>query len=144
MNTPADLLFNATRRVQYGDLDAFGFVYFPNFVRYMEETEYAWLRSHNLSVVLSDEKGSIGFPRLSAEFEIVENIGFGAIMAIEMKIAPCNGKNLQYTFDIQSEGRPVANGRFVAACCRFPENGVPYAIPIPPWVMNNLFGENIN
>ena len=137
-------MFQANHVVEYSDLDASGFVYFANFVRFMEETEYKWLRSRGLSVVLSDDKGSLGFPRLKAEFEVVENVQLGARLSINMTIAPCNGKQLEYSFDIRRENQQVVTGTFLAACCRFPNNGMPYAIPIPDWVMENMFGETVN
>ena len=42
----------------------------------MEETEYAFLRSRGLRVVLEDQKGIIGFPRLSAQIEVIDPLQF--------------------------------------------------------------------
>jgi YbgC/YbaW family acyl-CoA thioester hydrolase len=133
-------MFECLRKIRYSDLDASGSVYFANFVRYMEEAEYAWLRSRGLSVVLQDERGSMGFPRLSAEFEVVENVNELSELSIGMDVEPSDGKRLIYRFNVRCAAQLVATGKFVVACCRFPADDMPYAIPIPEWVLDKMFG----
>jgi acyl-CoA thioesterase FadM len=117
------------------DTDASGFAHFSSYFRMMEETEYAFLRSRGLSVVLHDVRGTIGFPRLLTEFEIQQPLRFEDRASIELRLVEIDGKQITYEFSIESaESQRVADGRFVVACCRFPNDRPPYAILIPEYV----------
>ena len=65
-----DVDFRRQHRVRWRETDASGFVHFTNYIRMMEQTEYAFLRSLGLSIVMHDEKGVFGFPRRSTEIEV--------------------------------------------------------------------------
>ncbi len=131
-------------RVRSVDTDAGGFAHFSSYVKMMEETEYAFLRSRGLSVVLNDEKGILGFPRISADVQVVHPIRFDDEVTVELSLVEMDGKQLVYDFVIsmeatsQEETRLVAKGRFVVALCRFPAGQPPYAVLIPDFVQNAL------
>ena len=105
----------------------------------MEETEYAFLRSRGLSVVLYDDRGTMGFPRLSASIEIHEPIGFDESTEIQLRLEEMDGKQITYAFDLLTANRTLAvEGRFRVACCRFPNRKPPYAILLPEFVIEAL------
>lgn len=107
----------------------------------MEETEYSFLRHCGLSVVLQDENGTIGFPRLSATLSIVRPAVFDERVEIGLGLVDIDGKQIIYNFEIVDDaGDPVANGRFRVACCRFPPQDAPYAILTPELVIRALTG----
>ena len=49
-----------------------------------------------------------------------------------------DGKRLIYEFKIQRASTLIARGEFQVACCRFPAEGDPYAIPIPDFVLQKI------
>lgn len=112
-------------------------VHFANYVRYMEETEYEFLRSLGLSVVLQDERGVIGFPRKDAQFEISNAAQFDDPLTIRLS-GKNDGVSIKYEFEIDREGVQVATGLFHVLCCRFPPGKPPFAILIPEFVMQKF------
>ncbi len=118
-------------RVRWCDTDASGTVHFANYLRYMEETEYAFLRSLGLSVVMHDERGTIGFPRVASQLNILIPARFDEELEIWMQVAGNDGVKLVYRFEIDRAHEMVATGQFDIACCRFPPGELPRAILIP-------------
>ena len=105
----------------------------------MEETEYAFLRSRGLCVVLYDERGTIGFPRLSAEIDVHIPLAFDESVTVRLELTEIDGKQITYQFEItRSSGELAVEGRVRAACCRFPDDKPIYAILIPHHVVNAL------
>jgi acyl-CoA thioesterase FadM len=123
------------REIEVGwrDLDAHGRVPIHQLIRWMEETEYEFLRSRGLSVSMYDERGRYGFPRLSAEVKVGEVVPeVGDCLRVLLVVLNVDAKSLTYQFGIAFVGRGlVAEGIFHIACCRFPAGKLPYAILIP-------------
>ena len=131
--------FQTQRTVRMIDTDCSGSVHVSALIRMMEETEYAFLRSRNLSVVLTDEKGIMGFPRLSASIELHRSAGFDEDLLVELNLLEIDGKQIVYQFEITLlTGQQVASGQFRVACCRFPNGKPPYAILTPANVVQAL------
>ena len=126
-------------QIRWVDVDANGFAHFDTYVRLMEETEYSFLRHCGLSVVLQDEKGTMGFPRLSAELSIERPVGFDCKVETRLRLLDIDGKRLTYDFEILNDSQDrVATGRFSVACCRFPDNELPFAILTPEFVIQAI------
>ena len=131
--------FQFSRVVRIVDTDASGIVHPSAMIRMLEETEYAFLRSRGLSVVLSDGRGLMGFPRLSAEVEIIEFIGFDTELNVELFLTGIDGKTIQYDFMVATKDETiVAKGKFIVAVCRFPNGEAPYAILTPEYVIEAI------
>lgn len=131
--------FESQRRIRWSETEWGGNVHFANYLRLMEETEYAFLRSRGLSVVLHDERGTIGFPRISAECKIIRPARFGEQLWTTLELMRADFKNIEYRFEIVDEqAELVALGHFRAACCRFPDDAPPYAILTPEPVLEAL------
>ena len=131
--------FETTKTVRWVDTDASGMVHTSALIRMMEETEYAFLRSRGLSVVLTDGRGLMGFPRLSAAVSIENSVGFDAEVRVEIFLMVVDGKSVTYEFLIRDkENMTVATGKFVVAVCRFPRGEPPYAILTPEYVIEAL------
>lgn len=127
--------FELIREVRLVDTDSTGFAHFSSYVRMMEETEYAFLRSRGLRVVLYDERGTMGFPRLHVSINIFDPVSFGERVLVKLKLAELDGKQITYCFDIcNQDGEVVVEGEFRAAFCRFPDGEPPFAILIPEFV----------
>ena len=131
--------FETSKTVRWVDTDASGMVHTSALIRMMEETEYAFLRSRGLSVVLTDSRGMMGFPRLSAEIEIENPVGFDSEVRVQIFLMVVDGKSVWYEFLIRDEqDATVATGKFVVAVCRFPSGEPPYAILTPEYVIEAL------
>ncbi len=143
--TPATAViaeFEYPREVHFVDTDVTGFAHFSVYVRMMEETEYAFLRSRGLRVVLHDELGTLGFPRLTASLKINQPLVLGDCVKVKLKLVEIDGKQIVYEFEIVDQNRSVAvEGRFCVAVCRFPDDAPPYAVLTPQHVMDALLGE---
>ena len=130
--------FETQHRVAFSDNDLAGFVHFTNYLRYMEETEHEFLRSHGLDVIFYDDKGSLGFPRVEAKSRFFSPARYGHILDIKLTVVKNDGKRIDYAFEIRREKIPVAEGQLSVVCCRFPMDRDPYAIPIPDNVLDKI------
>ena len=136
--------FEFDREVRLVDTDATGFAHFATYVRMMEETEYAFLRSRGLSVVLYDERGTLGFPRLSVSLQIDRPLELGEQVTVKLMLVQVNSKQVNYKFSIiDATGAVAVEGHFRAACCRFPADRNPYAILMPDHVLKALQTEPV-
>ena len=64
-----------------------GIVHFSSYFRYMEETEYAFLRSVGLSNVMVDSKGTMGIPRREAKCTYHRPALFEDVLTIDLFVA---------------------------------------------------------
>lgn len=136
-------------RVQEQDVDRMGLAIAPMYARWMEETEYGFLRSRGLSVSMTDARGRFGFPRTHVEWKIQSAARREDELRVRLWLGKTDGKLLEYRFQI--DRRPTRSGtrepgtweacslgRFVMCCARFPAEAMPYAIPIPESVLERL------
>lgn len=131
--------FSATHRVRRCDVDASGFLGVDALVRKMEETEYAFLRSRGLSVVLRDGRGLMGFPRLSVDVAMAQRMQFDDSLKVELALTLLDGKSIVYEFVVyRADDQQVATGRFHVASCRFPKDASMFAILTPEYVIEAL------
>ncbi|HEV3418086.1 MAG TPA: thioesterase family protein [Pirellulales bacterium] len=130
--------FRTTRRVEFRDTDAAGIAHFSAFFFYMESVEHEFLRHLGLSVLGEDESGPVSWPRVSASCDYQSAVRFEDVLEIELHIARLGTKSVTYEFVFKCEGRPVATGKTVAVCCRFPPGAAPESIPIPPMIIAKL------
>jgi acyl-CoA thioesterase FadM len=141
--------FERVVRVQEQDVDRMGLAISPMYARWMEETEYDFLRSRGLSVSMTDFRGRYGFPRTHVEWEIQSAARRDDELRVRLWLGETDGKRLEYRFQLDrrefgsgASERPVwegcATGRFVMCCARFPAEAMPYAIPIPESVLERL------
>lgn len=131
--------FQLTQSVRFVDTDQHGVAHFATYVRMMEETEYAFLRSRGLSVVLYDERGTLGFPRLQARLNVKQPLVFDDQVRVMLRLSKIDGKQITYEFDLVNDSGFIAvDGEFEVACCRFPDGKPPFAVLIPDYVTTAL------
>ncbi len=107
----------------------------------MEETEYAFLRSRGLSVVMHDERGIMGFPRIKSKLNVTQPLIFEQEVYVRLNLTELDGKQLQYQFEIVDQSGEIwVTGTFDIACCRFPNDQPPFAVLIPGHVEAALAG----
>ena len=131
--------FEMGRKVRWRETDASGVVQFESYVRMMEETEYAFLRSRGLRVVLEDDRGVFGFPRLNVSVKVERPAVFDEQLWITLEMTYLDGKQIVYHFEVvDDEAQSVATGKFKVACCRFLPGELPFAILTPDFVLDAL------
>lgn len=131
--------FSYPREVRMVDTDASGFAHFSSYFRMMEEAEYGFLRSRGLSVVLKDERGTMGFPRINCGINIVRPLHLGEQVYVNVSLLRTDGKRVVYQFEIvDGDDKLAVTGEFLAALCRFPDGKMPYAILFPPGLTEKL------
>lgn len=133
--------YKTQRMVQFGDTDMAGIAHFTNYMRYMEEAEHTFMRSRGFRVVMQDEKGAFGFPKLSAKCDFSRPVRQEQTLDIQMTVHSDDGKSITFDCQFFCEGEAVAVGQLKVACCRFPKEGLPYPIPIPDHVQSALAAE---
>ena len=131
--------FQTKRRVEFNETDMAGIAHFTNYFKYMEEAEHEFLRSRGLSVVLDDEKGKLGFPKMAADCNYKRPAAYEEVIDTHVVVRCDDGKSVQYDCTFTSSGEVVAKGHLKVAFCRFPIDRPPYAIPITDEVMEKLF-----
>ena len=130
--------FQFQKRVEFADTDMAGIVHFSCFFRYMEETEYAFLRSVGLCNVIYDSKGTMGMPRREAKCTYHRPARFEDMLSIDLLVASNDGLRMTHEFRIHCDEKLVADGSLQVVCCRFPEDRLPYAIPFPAVVLQQI------
>jgi 4-hydroxybenzoyl-CoA thioesterase/acyl-CoA thioester hydrolase len=130
--------FKTTRRVEFRDTDAAGMVHFSVFFVYMEEAEHQLLRHLGLSVALSDEQGTLSFPRVGARCDYQRAARFEEVLDIEVVVVRLGQKSVTFEFSFSHQGQPIASGEITTVCCRFQPDGVPKSIAIPDWISEKL------
>lgn len=140
MAEPNRTTYRAIRRVEWHDTDAAGIAHFTAFLRYMEEAEHEFLRARGLSVFWQDDQGRLTWPRVSVKCDYAGSARFEDVLDIEVSIARLGNKSVTYAFAFTHDGRDVAQGTLVAACCRFDVAGHLHAVEIPPSIVERLGG----
>ena len=132
--------FKTERRVEFADTDLAGIAHFTAFYRYMEEAEHAFLRDRGLSVILQDDRGKLGFPKLSATCNYQRPARYDDVLDVTLRAACLDGKSIIYECDFAHQATKVAEGKLQVAFCRFPAETSPYPVPIWDHVLHQLFG----
>jgi acyl-CoA thioester hydrolase len=132
------LKYRTTRRIEFSDTDAAGIAHFSTFFTLMEQTEHEFLRSLGLSVMSSDDEGTISWPRVAANCEFRGAVRFEDVVEIDVTIVRRGERSLTYGFTFSHDGRPIADGEITAVCCRLASGEPPRSIPIPEWVVERL------
>ena len=123
--------YRSRRRVEFRDTDAAGIMHFSAFFTHMEQVEHEMLRSLGLSVMLADENGTIGWPRVSAKCDYTGAVRFEEEMDIELAILHIGGKSVKYRQTFTIGDRKIAEGEIVAVCCRIDKEHNLSSIQIP-------------
>jgi 4-hydroxybenzoyl-CoA thioesterase/acyl-CoA thioester hydrolase len=130
--------FRTTRRVEFRDTDMAGIMHFSAFFTVLESVEHEFLRSLGLSVVMSDQEGQLGWPRVSASCDFKGAVKFEDVLDIELTIARLGEKSVTYQFTVDHTERRIAEGRIVAVCCRMTHGRPLQGIAIPAAIADKL------
>jgi 4-hydroxybenzoyl-CoA thioesterase/acyl-CoA thioester hydrolase len=130
--------FRTQRRVEFCETDAAGIAHFSVFFTYMEQAEHALLRHIGLSVVLNDEEGEIGWPRVNASCEYEDAVRFEDLLDVAVHIEHLGSRSVTYAFEFTREGHEIATGKITAVCCRIVRGQPPRSMEIPERILERL------
>jgi 4-hydroxybenzoyl-CoA thioesterase/acyl-CoA thioester hydrolase len=130
--------FRTTRRVEFRDTDMAGIMHFSAFFTVLESVEHEFLRSLGLSVVMEHSEDKLGWPRVSASCDFKGAVKFEDLLDIELTIARLGEKSVTYQFNVDHQGRRVAEGKIIAVCCRLRHGAALEAVAIPELVVKQL------
>lgn len=124
-------------RVAWGDTDMAGFVFYPNFYRWMDRAAHECLASLGVDTRRLFEVERIGLPLLEAHCRFRAPLYFGDELIIETTVSEVAEKTFTLRHAFRRGGEIVAEGREVRAWVVFGEPK-PKAVPIPAAVREAL------
>lgn len=129
--------FTTSRLVEFRDTDAAGIMHFASIMGLMEEAEHEFLRHIELPLFLPVEGGKISWPRVSAHCDFKSPARFEDTVDIAVSVGRLGTKSVTYQFELTCEGRPIATGSMVAACCFVGKDKIE-SVPVPENVVAKL------
>ena len=122
--------------VRWGDTDAAGIVFFPNFYKWMDEASHELLQKVKKSSwsLFSEERESI--PLLEAHCQFYKPLLFEDQVTIETTVDNIANKTFKLIHTFKRQNEVVAQGYTVRAWTTFLDR--PKAIPIPDDARQNL------
>lgn len=132
--------FHTTRRVEFRDTDAAGWVHFSAFFVYMEQAEHEWFRQLGLNFAQPDEDGHISWPRVAASCAYRNPAHFGDVLDVELRVQRLGRTSVTYGFCFTRDGLEIATGSVTTVCCRFRPEMPHQAIEIPELIAQKLQG----
>ncbi|HWB00489.1 MAG TPA: acyl-CoA thioesterase [Pirellulales bacterium] len=131
-------IFTTSRIVEFRDTDAAGIVHFSVFLQYMEQAEHEFLRKRGLSVMGSDEHGTLAWPRVAVNCDYRGSARFEDTVEIELSVDRLGDKSIRYRFVFRVAGVEIATGTMTTVCCREDGQGGYQSTAIPEWFRNKL------
>jgi YbgC/YbaW family acyl-CoA thioester hydrolase len=113
----------------WGDSDAVGIVFFPNYFKFVAQAEEEFYRAAGIIKDGLMDKHQIWLPRVEVFAKFTFPIRNGAAIRVRLNPSFPGEKSVRYDFDIQDEkGRSVSEG-YVTAVCVDRTTFEPKAIP---------------
>ncbi len=103
--------------VQFGDCDPAGIVFFPNFLRWMDQASLAYFRACGLPPwrELERSRGIIGTPLLEIHTRFVQSATYGETLEIETVIEHWAAKTFRHRHVVRRNGVTLCEGTEVRA-----------------------------
>ena len=127
------------RRIQFAETDMAGIVHFSQYYKIMEETEHAFFRSLDLTIMHHQEDGSIvGWPRVSASCNFEAPIFFEDDIEVRLAVYRKGVKSVTYNFEFWRDATRLARGTMKTVCCHFAHGEKMKSIEIPPMYRDKI------
>ena len=123
-------------QVRWGDTDAAGIVYYPNFYKWMDEATHEYLKKIGFPSFELYEEQQIGLPLLEAKCQFKSPLRFEDRVVVKSKVNELHNKvfTIQHVF-VKGE-RVVAEGYETRAWTSFKEKVK--AQPIPEYIRQKM------
>lgn len=122
-------MFDVKLQTYWGDSDAVGIVFFPNYFKFVAQAEEEFYRAAGIIEDRLMDKHQIWLPRVEVFAKFTFPIRNGEAIRVRLNPSFPGEKSVRYDFDIQDEkGRSVSEG-YVTAVCVDRTTFEPKAIP---------------
>lgn len=129
-------------KVYFGDTDAAGIVYYPNYYRWMDQASHEYLAAKNLSISKLQSERSVTVPLLEALCQFKSPLVYEDIVEVHSTIVEVKNKVFKIEHEFQRNSEIIATGYELRAWAKIGEEKMK-AISIPEDVVN-IFGlENV-
>ena len=91
-----------------------------------------------LSVFLTDDAGTLTWPRVAARCDYRQPIRFEETLQIEVRVARLGTKSVTYDFQFLGPEGLLASGEMTAVCCRVLPAGALESIAVPEFIRQKL------
>ena len=122
-------------RVQFGDCDPAGIVFFPNFSRWMDEASLAFFMAQGVPPwrELVKSRGIIGTPLLEIHTRFIRPATYGETIHVHTTVEAWAAKTFRHRHVVKRDDTVLCEGTEVRAfCIRDPHNPDRIkAIPVP-------------
>jgi acyl-CoA thioester hydrolase len=110
-------MFEVKLQTYWGDSDAVGIVFFPNYFKFVAQAEEELYRAAGLLKDKWMDKHQVWLPRVEVFAKFTMPIRNGAAIRVRLKPTFPGEKSVRYDFEIQDEkGRSVSEGYVTAVC----------------------------
>ncbi|WP_254512197.1 acyl-CoA thioesterase [Anatilimnocola floriformis] len=117
MNTESASVFHHRRRVAFSETDLSGGLHFAQLLRYFEEAEQALFRHLQIPMLWQSDDGlSHGWPRVSAECDLLAPIPLAAELEIAVQVERIRHTSVRLVFEVFHQSQLVARGALRLAC----------------------------
>jgi YbgC/YbaW family acyl-CoA thioester hydrolase len=106
------MTFKVTRLVEWGDCDAAGIVYYPNYYRWMDAAFHALTATLGFDQrVLMERHGLLGTPLVDTGCSFAAPASFGDELTIAPRLAAIGTSSIALAYAITRGPTAIANGR---------------------------------
>ncbi|OTW71912.1 4-hydroxybenzoyl-CoA thioesterase [Bacillus thuringiensis serovar roskildiensis] len=128
-----------TFQVRWGDTDAAGIVYYPNFYKWMDEATHEYFKKIGFPSVELYEEQQIGLPLLEAKCQFKSPLRFEDQVVVKSKVNELHNKVFTIQHVFVKEERVIAEGYETRAWTSFKEQAK--AQPIPEYIRQKMMPE---
>ncbi|WP_066053726.1 acyl-CoA thioesterase [Robertmurraya korlensis] len=126
-------------QVRWGDTDAAGIVYYPNFFKWMDEATHDFFTKIGYPSSKLFAEQQIGVPLLEANCSFKSPLVFEDHIVVQSSIEELHNKVFKIKHDFIKEGEIVAEGYGVRAWASF--TGKPKAQTIPDYIREKMVSQ---
>jgi 4-hydroxybenzoyl-CoA thioesterase len=125
-----------TVRVEFGDCDPAGIVFFPNFSRWMDSASHHFFRHCGLPPwrELTELPGCIGAPLLEIHTRFFNSATYGETIEVHSNVEEWRGKVFIQHHRVVRGDELICEGRETRALCVKLADGGLKAIPVPDFI----------
>lgn len=123
--------------VQWGDTDAAGIVFYPNFYKWMDQATHHFFKTIGFATSTLMKEEQIGLPLLETNCKFFQPLLFEDEVVIETVVEEIRDKVFRLKHSFYKEGELVAEGNEVRAWTSFAERK-PKAMPIPEMIKRKM------
>lgn len=134
--TPTSKITRYTVRVEFGDCDPAGIVFFPNYSRWMDAATHEHFRQCGVPAWhdIPELPGCVGGPLLETHTHFHTSATYGQTLEVQTQVTEWRGKVFRMAHRILRDGTLVCEGKELRALCVKLPDGRLKAVDIPDFL----------